>query len=186
MFTLRQKYKDESNDLLQALSKLLMNALNEIQNRKDINELYNCKSQQWIETEYDDNVLDYWKLANGNFTLKMKKDDGLDGDNDIKNTLPSRLGAFTLGNTKRIMNNFIGEKNGFYNNSLFYGDMNSTYIEKQYWDVLDKSGLVGSNLCRGENHYKSGDIYFGLCKDPKIKYCSTINEFGVIEEHKTS
>ena len=37
----------------------------------------------------------------------MKKDDGLDDDCDIKNTLPAVLGAFILSNSKRIMNNFI-------------------------------------------------------------------------------
>ena len=31
-----------------------------------------------METEFDENVLDYWKLPNGNYMVKMKKDDGLD------------------------------------------------------------------------------------------------------------
>ena len=29
------------------------------------------------------------------------------------------------------MNNFIREKNGFYNNSIYYGDTDSLYIEKK-------------------------------------------------------
>ena len=33
----------------------------------------------------------------------------------------------------------------------FYGDTGSLYIEKKYWDVLDKAGLVGLNLCQGKN-----------------------------------
>ena len=49
----------------------------------------------------------------------MKKDDGLDDDSDMKNTLPAVLGAFILSNSKRIMNNFIRESNGFYNNSIY-------------------------------------------------------------------
>ena len=65
----------------------------------------------------------------------MKKDDGLDDDCDIKNTLPAVLGAFILSNNKRNMNNFIREINGFYNNSIYYGDTDSLYIEKKYWDV---------------------------------------------------
>ena len=40
----------------------------------------------------------------------MKKDDALDDDCDIKNTLPAVLGAFILGNSGRIMKNFITEK----------------------------------------------------------------------------
>ena len=67
-----------------------------------------------METEYDENVLEYWKLPNGYYIVKVKKDDGLDGKNDVKNTLPSHLGAFILSNSKRIVNNFIREKNGFY------------------------------------------------------------------------
>ena len=43
----------------------------------------------------------------------MKKDDGLDDDCDIKNTLPAVLGAFILSNSKRIMNNFLEKKMGF-------------------------------------------------------------------------
>ena len=43
----------------------------------------------------------------------MKKYDGLDCDNDVKNTLPAQLGAFTLSNRKPFMNNFSKEKNDF-------------------------------------------------------------------------
>ena len=48
----------------------------------------------------------------------MTKDDGLDDDCDIKNTLPAHLGAFLLSNSKGIMNYFIREINGFYNKSI--------------------------------------------------------------------
>ena len=30
-----------------------------------------------MKTEIDENVLEYWKLPNGNYIVKMKKDDGL-------------------------------------------------------------------------------------------------------------
>ena len=151
LFALRQKYKDEKNDLMQGLVKLIMNSLYGVQIRKDINESYSCKSETWMKTEFDENVLDYWKLTNGNYIVRMKKDDGLDDDCDIKNTLPAVLGAFILSNSKRIMNNFIREINGFYKNSIYYGDTDSLYIEKKYWDVLDKANLVGEGLCQGKN-----------------------------------
>ena len=38
-----------------------------------------------METEYDDNDLDVWKIQNGIYIVKMKKDDELDGDDDTKN-----------------------------------------------------------------------------------------------------
>ena len=127
---------------MQGLVKLIMNSLYGVQIRKDINESFYCKSETWMKTEFDENVLDYWKLPNGNYIVQMKKDDGLDDDCDIKNTLPAVLGAFILSNSKRIMNNFIREINGFYNNSIYYGDTDSLYIEKKYWDVFDKANLV--------------------------------------------
>ena len=184
LFALRQKYKDEKNDLMQELVKLIMNSLYGVQIRKDINESYSCKSETWMKTEFDENVLDSWKLPKGNYIVKMKKDDGLDDDCDIKNTLPSVLGAFILSNSKRIMDNFIREINGFYNNSIYYGDTDSLYIEKKYWDVLDKANLIGEDLCQGKNDYKTDGIFYGLFLAPKIKYCLTIDEYGIIQEHK--
>ena len=88
LFVLGKNYKDEHNDLEQRLVKLIMNSLYGVQIRRDIDESYKCKSQHWMETEYDENVLDYWKLPNGNYIVKMKKDDGLDDDDDddSKNT----------------------------------------------------------------------------------------------------
>ena len=50
---------------------------------------------------------------------------------------------------------------------------------------MDKAGFVGDNLCQGKNNYKSGGIFHGLFLAHKIKYCSTINEFGVREQQKT-
>ena len=38
-----------------------------------------------MQTEYDDNVIDYLKLTKGNCLVNLIKDDGLDGDNDVKN-----------------------------------------------------------------------------------------------------
>ena len=69
MFALGQKYKDEGNDLGGNLVKLVTNSLNGVQTRKNINESYKCKSQHWMETEYDENVLDYWRLPNGNYIV---------------------------------------------------------------------------------------------------------------------
>ena len=58
LFALRQKYKDEKNDLMQGLVKLIMNSLYGVQIRKDINESYYCRSENWMKTEIDENVLD--------------------------------------------------------------------------------------------------------------------------------
>ena len=41
-----------------------MNGLYGVQIRKDNNESLHCKSQTWMKTEYEENVLDYLKLPN--------------------------------------------------------------------------------------------------------------------------
>ena len=48
------------------------------------------------------------------------------------------------------MNNFIREIGGFYNINIYYTDTDSLYIEKKYWDVFDRAGLVGDISCRGK------------------------------------
>ena len=62
---------------------------------------------------------------------ETKQDDRLESDNDIKNALPSHLGAFILSKSKRNMINFIREMNGFYNSRRYYGDTDSLYLEKK-------------------------------------------------------
>ena len=83
------------------------------------------------------------------------------------------------------MNQFIREKNGFYENNIYYTDTDSLYIEKKYWDVLDRANSVGDELCHGKTDYKTGGIFYGLYLAPKIKYCLTIDDYGIIQEHKT-
>ena len=67
------------------------------------------------------------------------------------------------------MNNFIGEINGFNNNSVYYGDTDSLYIEKKYWDVLDNAKLVGEELYQGKSGYKSGGVFYSLFLALKTK-----------------
>ena len=185
LFALRQKYKDDGNDVMQLLVKLLMNSLYGEQIRKDIEEKFACKSEMWMETEYDERVKDYWKISGNNYIVKMIDDKGLEDEIKKVNTMPLHLGAFVLSNSKRIMNNFIHAIGGFYTNDVYYTDTDSLYIENKHWDKLDKAGLVGKNLLQGKNDYKDGCIFYGLFLAPKIKYCLTINKYGVIDEHKT-
>ena len=185
LFALRQKYKDEGNDVMQLLVKLLMNSLYGENIRKDIEEKFSCISEMWMQTEYDERVKDYWKISGINYIVKMIDDKGLEDEVKKLNTMPLHLGAFALSNSKRIMNNFIHAINGFYTNDVYYTDTDSLYIENKHWDKLDKAGLVGKNLLQGKNDYKDGGIFYGLFLAPKVKYCLTINKYGVIDEHKT-
>ena len=46
------------------------------------------------------------------------------------------------------------EINGFYNIRIYYGDTESLYLEKNYWDMLDEAILVGKDFCQGKNDKK--------------------------------
>ena len=63
---MRQTYKDEQNEVMQLLVKLIMNALYGEFLRKVITESYQCKSESWMMSEYDERVLDYHKANYGN------------------------------------------------------------------------------------------------------------------------
>ena len=62
-FALRQKYKNEENDVMQLLVKLLMKSLYGENIRKDIEERFACKSEAWMMTECDELLKDYWKIS---------------------------------------------------------------------------------------------------------------------------
>ena len=185
LFELRQKYKEENNEVMQLLVKLTMNSFYGEFLRKDILKSYQCISEMWMQTEYDERLLDYQKIIYGNYIVKMKDDEGLEDKVKRTNTLQFELAVFILSNSKRIMNVFIHAIGGFYTNDVYYTDTDSLYIENKHWDKLDKAGLVGKNLLQGKNDYKNGGIFYGLFLSRKTKYCLTINKNGIIDEHKT-
>ena len=183
-FELRQKYKDENKDVMQLLVKLILNFLYSEQKRKDIEESYQCKSEMWMMTEYVERVLEYQKNNYGNYSVKMKDDNGLQDEAKKVNTMPLQMGAFVWSNSQRSMINFIHAIHGFYTNDVYYTDCDSLYNENKHWEKLDKAGLVGKKRLQGKNDYKDGGIWYGLSFAPK-KYCLTINKFGIIEEDET-
>ena len=83
------------------------------------------------------------------------------------------------------MNKFIHAIKGLYTNDVYYTDTDTFYIENKHWDKSNKAGLVGKILLQGKNDHKDGGIFYGLFLAPIIKYCLTINKYGVIDEHKT-
>ena len=80
LFKLRQKYKDEGNEVMQLLVKLLMNSLYGEQIREDIEEKFVCKSEYWMMTEYHERVKDYSKIGVNNYIVKMIDDKGLEDE----------------------------------------------------------------------------------------------------------
>ena len=75
LFELRQKYKEEKIEVMQLLKKLTMNSFYGENLRKDILENYQCKSEMWMMTEYDERVLDYQKINHAKYIVKMKDDE---------------------------------------------------------------------------------------------------------------
>ena len=132
LFELRQKYKDENNDVMQLLVKLIMNSLHGEQIREDIEESYQCKSEMRMKTEYNERVLDYQKINYRKNIVKMKDDERLQDEVKKVNTMPLHLGAVVLSNSKRIMNNFTLAIDGFYSNDVYYTDTGSLYIENKH------------------------------------------------------
>ena len=55
-------------------------------------------------SEYDERVIDYWKISGINYIVKMIDDTGLEDEVKNLNTMPLHLGSFVLSNSKRIMN----------------------------------------------------------------------------------
>ena len=77
MFELKQKYKNDNNEAMDLIVKLIINSLYGEQIREDIEESYHCKSELWMMTEYDERILDYQKINYGNYIVKKKGDEGL-------------------------------------------------------------------------------------------------------------
>ena len=57
-----------------------MNSLYGEQLRKDSEECFECKSEAWMMTEYDERALDYQKINHGYYFVKMKDDAGLEDE----------------------------------------------------------------------------------------------------------
>ena len=51
-----------------------MNSIYGEQIRKVITDIYDCKSENGMMTEYDERVLDYQKINHGNYIVKLKVD----------------------------------------------------------------------------------------------------------------
>ena len=62
---------------MQLLVELIMNSLYGDQIRKDIEESYQCKSENRILSVHDERVLDYQKINYRDNIVKMKDDAGL-------------------------------------------------------------------------------------------------------------
>ena len=84
-FELRQKIKNENNDVLQFLVKVIMNSIYGEQLRSDIEQSYQCKLVNWMMTEYDESFR-LWKKEFRKLYRKIESDNGL--ENELKKLTP--------------------------------------------------------------------------------------------------
>ena len=129
----RGLYNKEGKDLLQTLAKKLANSVYICSIRRDVKDQFICVTDKWMKVNYGDRVTEWWPLKNANTKVKLEDDKGVD-EYDIANSsnqMPCHLGSYTLGHSKRKMNNFIREIDGFYSNNIYYGDTDSADIHKK-------------------------------------------------------
>ena len=83
-----------------------------------------------MKNEYDESVIEWFPLKNGNNMVKIKDKEGVDDEGISKkvNSQPCHLGSFILPRSKRLMNDVISALDGFKNNKIYYGDIDSLYI----------------------------------------------------------
>ena len=91
-----------------------MNSLYGEQIKKDVEGNLAGKSEDWMMSEYDERLKDYWKISGINYFVKMIDDAGLEDEVKKLITMSLHLGAFVLLNSKRSMNNSIHAIRGFY------------------------------------------------------------------------
>ena len=65
-----------------------VNSLYGEQIRKDIDEEFVSKSENWMSIEYDERGKDYRSIGNSKYILKIAQDDGKENDNDEVNVMP--------------------------------------------------------------------------------------------------
>ena len=83
-----------------------------------------------------------------------------------------------------MMNPVIKHIGGF-KKSIYYTDTDSLYIHKKYWYDLVDIGYVGKSLSLGKNEYSNSEKFYASLLAPKIKYCLSIDDFGVILAKRT-
>ena len=78
------------------------------------------------------------------------------------------------------MSEVIIQVGGFCNNSSYYGDTDSKFIQKKYWYSLVDNGYLGKSLGLGKSDYSNSGNSFAWFPAPKIKCCPVIDIFSVI------
>ena len=111
---------------------------------------------------YDDSVKEWWPMRNGNLTVKLEDHAGVVDQDSAKsiNQMACHLGSYIVGHSKRKMKNVIPQRDGFYTNNIYYGDMVSANIHRKHCFTLVEKKVVGKSLGLGKNEYGNADIFY--------------------------
>ena len=121
------------------------------------------------------------------YLVKLQDHEGVDDNGHSKkiNSQPCHLGSFILSHSKRLMNDVILAIDGFKNNKFYSSDTDSTYIQKNDYNILKTNDLAGKEFFQSEHDYGDAGIVYGLFLCPKVKFCIVINEMGILSEETT-
>ena len=105
-----------------------------------------------MREKFDDRVKEGFPLKNGNLIVQLENDEGLDDYDQAKsiNTMPSQFGSYFLSQSKK-MNEVNIQIGGLYNNSIYYGGIDSMYIYKKYSSDSVINGFDVKTLGLGKN-----------------------------------
>ena len=100
--------------------------------RGETNESYKNVSGQWMKTQYDDQVSEWFLLKNGKIVVTLKDHEGVDDNGYSKkiNSQSCHLRSFILFHPKRLRDDVILAEDGFKNIKIYYSDTYSIYIHK--------------------------------------------------------
>ena len=187
MTTKRNEFKKQGKTLLQTLTKKCCNSPYVCFIRKDIEKCYKCVTQNWMKSEYDNSVVDWFPLKVGNDVVKIKGKECVDvgGISKKINSQPCHLGSFILSHPKWLMNDIVFALGGFINNETNDGDSDNVYIHNDY-EILKTKDLIGENLYQPKNDYGKAAVLHGLFLAPKFKYCIVIDKNGILSQKKTT
>ena len=205
LFELRKKYKVEKNKVGDDMVKLLLNALYGKTVQKDIDKEMYVWNEDTLRRNFDDTILSYHQIrkvsmaGKATYIVEKRKEkehidvtkknqrEGLIGKTKSMKSreVPIHLGSFILAHSRRTLNNFLLPINAYKDPTVqYYQDTDSTYTSQAHYDILDKLGHVGGNMCQGKNDYENGGIVFGMYLGSKIKYNIVLDD-GILSEKKT-
>ena len=96
--------------------------------RKKIDEDYIIRSENWLVMINHECVVDFEAPPNGDNLIKYRSDPGIDKRKEVEKSKLSQLDILVLSHSKRFMNEFFHEIDGFHSNEIYYQDTDSSYI----------------------------------------------------------